>query len=202
MKYLDEDKDENEIHKCLISKIENEDIEVLAKKLGYSHEYQAQKILAKFKNSKTLFDFLDSSVFDFRYTAKDFLTKLFEIYNLDKRRLKDIFSNFSAYKKDIYKSKNCYIFVVTDFIRKGEPIFVLVTLESTRRINIESRHLIFKSQEQIKQYIANIVQKHYQISKGKLQTWGKIKHYIFNCQGEKTIFDIDGNIIKTDEVHE
>ena len=101
------------------------------------------------------------------------------------------------------KSTNCnkqdgsYIFVNTNFKRKGEPIFVLAFLEAKRRISITDE-LASTNQEELFQnigaYVKNhYVKNHYVQNNGDLGTWGKIINYQVHLQDKVYLFDIKGN---------
>lgn len=96
------------------------------------------------------------------------------------------------------KSTNCnkqhgsYIFVNTNFKRKGEPIFVLAFLETKRRISITDE-LASINQEELFQNIGAYVKSHYVQNNGNLGTWGKIVNYQVHLQDKVYLFDIKGN---------
>ncbi|MBD3795965.1 MAG: hypothetical protein IE881_08580 [Epsilonproteobacteria bacterium] len=97
------------------------------------------------------------------------------------------------------KSTNCnkqhgnYIFVNTNFKRKGEPIFVLAFLEAKRRISITDELAASTNQEELFQIIGAYVKNHYEQNNGDLGTWGKIVNYQVHLQDKVYLFDIKGN---------
>jgi hypothetical protein len=105
--------------------------------------------------------------------------------------------------KELAKFRGCYIFVNTNFKRKGEPIFALAFCESQRNIGLNKNNLIFKSDDEIFAIISAIVKEHYEQSNGKAGIWGNIVNYVYHhSDGETYIFDTNGNQIESYEVVE
>ena len=106
-------------------------------------------------------------------------------------------------KKELEKYRNNYIFINTNFKRKGEPIFALAFCESVRRIKLDSSKFIFKTLDEILVIISDIIKEHYIESQGNIGIWGDVVSYIYNhIDGEAYIFDINGNQIESEPVFE
>lgn len=94
-----------------------------------------------------------------------------------------------------------YIFVNTNFKRKSEPIFALALLEPKRRISLSKiEGLLDKSTNEILNDISNLVKNHYIEYKDGLYIWGKIASYQVHLFDVIYQFDIEGNLIETNEV--
>ncbi len=81
----------------------------------------------------------------------------------------------ARYESDRYPS---FVFVQTDFVRNGAPIFACAVLEPRRRIKLswEKRGLPVDEQTKIAQELA---EQHYRINAGRIDFWGNIQGYLF-----------------------
>ncbi len=101
--------------------------------------------------------------------------------------------------KELRKFKDSYIFVNTDFKRKGEPIFALAFCESQRNVIFNKEDLIFKSDEEVLNLISDIVKQHFIETKGNIGIWGDIVSYVYHHRnGETYVFDKNG-LLRDDE---
>lgn len=99
------------------------------------------------------------------------------------------------------KKTHSYIFTYTNFKRAGQTIISMAALESTRRISLSKIDgLLDKPKNEILDDISMLVKKHYVKYNGELPLWGKIICYQVNLFDEVYQFDIDGNLLDTDEV--
>ena len=97
------------------------------------------------------------------------------------------------------KFQFAYIFVNTDFKRRGEPAFVLACSEYARRVAFDKKVLYFKSNDEILEIISAIIQEHFLKTKGKVPIWGNILSYTYYDQEAETyLFSIDGSYEKKD----
>lgn len=95
------------------------------------------------------------------------------------------------------KSQGSYIFVNTNFRRNNEPIFLLASLESKRRISILNLdELIIRNKEEIFEYLGNIIKNHYKKNRGKLDIWGKIVNYQVHLKEDLYLFDTNGSYLE------
>lgn len=100
-------------------------------------------------------------------------------------------------QEELAKYKGCYIFVNTNFKRKGEPIFVLAFCEPQRNISINKKDLIFKTDKKVFAIISNIVKHHFIDTQGKIGIWGDIVNYVYHHKdGYRYIFDKNGKLRK------
>lgn len=81
----------------------------------------------------------------------------------------------ARYESDRYPS---FVFVQTDFVRNGAPIFGCAVLEPRRRIKLswEARALPVDEQIKIAQELA---EQHYRVNAGRIGFWGNIQAYLF-----------------------
>ena len=101
--------------------------------------------------------------------------------------------------KELRRFRNSYIFVNTNFKRKGEPIFALAFSELHRNVAFNKSDLIFKSDEEVFELISAIVKQHFLETKGNIGIWGNIVSYIYHHSDGKTyLFDKDG-LLRDDE---
>ncbi len=88
-----------------------------------------------------------------------------------------------------------FLFVRTDFVRRGTPVFACAAMESRRRIrlNWEQRGLPIESQIALAQILAR---EHYRQASGRIEFWGNICGYLFQYAKDITpvTIDIDGQI--------
>ena len=59
------------------------------------------------------------------------------------------------------KFQRAYIFINTDFKRRGEPVFVLACSEGARRVAFDKTLLFFKSDDEILVIISAIIKEHF-----------------------------------------
>ncbi len=87
------------------------------------------------------------------------------------------------------------MFVETNFKRANQPIFALAIMEGKRNFKIDRYK--FKNKDEELEFVKDFVKKHYKENNGKIELWGKIKHYVYKSDwfNKYLIIDIDGNII-------
>jgi len=106
-----------------------------------------------------------------------------------------------AYNKEKLRFKNSYLFIDTNFKRSSQPIFILAFCESQRRIKLNLDELLFKSDNEILQIVAQFVKDDFYTSDAKAGIWGKIISYTWYHRDAKTyIFNTDGSYEKVDEI--
>lgn len=171
-------------------------------KLGYSSNIKALEALDKFISSKDLYDWLHSGHFDFKYTVLSFFKKLCEIIDIDKNIVNKALLDDKKYDAELERFKDSYIYVNTNFKRKSEPIFALASLESQRRLKISPENLLFKEEDEILNIVSNFIANHYSKTKGDIGIWGKAVNYVFHHNGNKYIFDTEGNSVYNIDVSE
>lgn len=187
-----------EIEKIIKSKLEILPKNDIIKKLDYTSNKKGLKAFEKFINSKNLHSWLSSGFYDFKYDALSFFQKLCEIINIDKELVNQAISEDKKYCKELEKFKYSYIFVNTNFKRKGEQILALAFLESRRRLKIPVESLLFKSEDEILNIASDFISNHYKDTKGDIGIWGKTVNYVFHHNGNEYKFDTEGNRIDDD----
>ena len=183
--------------------LKNENLEEVAKKLGYKSKAKGVKSLQKFLNTKNLSFWLQSGFYDFKYRTMELYENLAKIYGITKEEIAKDLKDAELYKQEYDSFNRSYIFVNTDFRRKNEPIFILSILESKRRLVLKRENLMFKSDEEIFKKISKVVRRHYRQKGGKLVIWGEIQNYQYHHRdGEVYLFDVDGSYILDKQVYE
>jgi len=134
---------------------------------------------------------------------EEFLAYLFEALNLSEIDY-EVFCDVCRDMKRRYEAlEQPYIFVDTNFSRKGEPVFALAMLEGSRRIKINKVQYLERSDSENLSYVANAVKLHYKESKGTLALWGEIRAYLYyDGQGKRTVLNYLGEVIELDDVCE
>jgi len=174
----------------------------IVNKLGYASGKKALKTLDKFTNSKDLYNWLHSGFYDFKYTALSFFKKLCEIIDIDKEIVDKALLDDKKYHAELERFKDSFIYVNTNFKRKGETIFSLAISESQRRLKIPVENLLFKSESVVLNSASDFIVKHYTTTKGDTGIWGKAVDYVFHHNGSKYNFDTKGNRIYNIDVLE
>ena len=167
----------------------------IVNKLGYTSNKKALEALKKFTNSEDLHSWLHSGFYDFKYTAFSFFQKLCEIINIDRDVVNQALIDDKKYHVELKRFQNSYIYVNTNFKRKGQPIFALAFSESRRRLKIPVKNLLFKNEDKILKSVSDFIVNHYTTTKGDIGIWGKAVNYVFHHNGNKYNFDIEGNRI-------
>ena len=104
-----------------------------------------------------------------------------------------------ATQQEQRKFQSAYIFVNTDFKRRGESIFVLACSEYARRVEFDKNLLYFKSDDEILEIISSIVKEHFLHTNGKVPIWGNVLSYTYYDQDAETyLFSTDGSYEKKD----
>mgnify|MGYP006995583673 CR=1 FL=1 len=148
-----------------------------------------------------MYSWLNSSHYDFKYTSLEFFENLSLICNINEIDIQSEIKEYTELLKELARFKNNSIFINTAFKRKGEPIFALGFSEYQRRIKLDPEEFIYKTDDEILHLISTIVKQHYLQSKGDIGIWGKVKNYLFEYNGKKYVFDING-MVTEDEVFE
>ena len=134
---------------------------------------------------------------------EEFLEYLFEALNLSEIDY-EVFCDVCRDMERRYDAlEQPYIFVDTNFSRKGEPVIALAMLESRRRIKINKVQYLERSNSENLTYVENAIKLHYKESKGALALWGEIRAYLYyDGQGKRTVLNYFGEVIELDDVCE
>jgi len=163
----------------------------ISKKLGYA---SAKKGLAAIDNFLK-YD-LNSGFYDFKYTSKHFFIELCKILEIQDIKVKVEFHNLERYVKELDRFKGSNIFIDTGFKRESQPIFILAICEGQRILKPPIKELLYKTDEEIIMIISKFVKKHFNRVNEKIGIWGNAKHYVFEFNDEKYIFDRYGELEK------
>lgn len=116
-----------------------------------------------------------------------------EIIDIDKDLVDKVLLDDRKYHAELERFKDSYIYVNTNFRRKNEPIFAFACLESHRRLKISLENLLFKTENEVLNSARDFIAQHHSMSKGDIGIWGKAINYVFHHNGNKYIFDTEGN---------
>ena len=165
--------------------------------MGYQSAEKGINIINAFLKTKTLYDWLSSGHYDYKYSAEQFFVKLTATLKIEPKVVKKELELFEKTAKEYKKFEDTYIFVNTNFKRESQPIFALAMMESFRLILPDKMKLIFKSDKQILSVISGFVASHYKENDGELKIWGKIDNYIYHhIVGKTYTFNRHGKMIK------
>lgn len=87
----------------------------------------------------------------------------------------------AQYESDRYPS---FVFVQTDFVRNGAPIFACAVLEPRRRIKLPWEVCGLPVDEQVK-IAQQLSEQHYRVNAGRVEFWGNIQGYLFQFSEEQ-----------------
>lgn len=181
----------------LKEKVQQQDLNHISKKLGYSNLKNFEKTLLEFSKSSSIIEWFESSHYDLVNTNEDFFIKLSKALNIDNQIILDELEIIKLYKNEIDQFKNSYIFVNTNFKRTSEPIHALAMMESKRRIPLNrNKYLYFKNKNQQQNIVSELIKEHYKSNFGEAAIWGKIKSYKVYLKDEIYHFDTNGEVIK------
>ncbi len=163
--------------------------------MGYKNVKKGLITLEKFLTCKDLASWLREGHYDLVFTGEDFFIKLCDLLEIEQNLYLGEIEIAKDYNNALHQLKPTYIFVYTDFKRKNEPIFALACLESTRRLNIDKKQILYKSSEEIFALVTSMIREHYVNNEGELKVWGKIQNYVLHLQGEKYVFNTQGAFV-------
>ena len=167
----------------------------LINKLGYNNHLLAKKRLGIFINCKTLYDWLESNIFDFKYSNLELLQKLCNIFEFDKNLLEIELISYNKYKLALYNQFDSVVFIDTEFKRSSEPIYALAALEPMRYINIDKWSLVNKSFIEQFEIVKALICKHAKSYGKELSIWGDVKRYVWEYTESKSVaFFPDGSV--------
>ena len=162
----------------------------IARKLGYSHSDKLDRRM-KLMLSDPLLG-LASGSFDGHYGGREFLNQLLIVTGLDSSETRRQLNEIETQARDQNFGFQPWIFVETNFKRKGESILMLALLEARRRIKVSKKIKRLPLQQQV-EMLSEIVKKHYSSlsrdGNGErcLAVWGPVDHYICHLEADKAI---------------
>ncbi len=187
------------------TKLQTKKIADIVQELGYkpSKSTNVTKVLNELQQAHNITYYLDKSYYDFKYNPRTLLQAICRVLGISKI---DYYVTIEAYednKRRLQALKNPYIFVDTNFKRKGQTIIALSFLESKRRIKLDKESLSLKSEEEIKTQISYTIKLHYKWKNGVLPLWGEIRAYLYyDINGKRTVYSVLGDIIEEDIIEE
>lgn len=185
--------------------LQNHDTQEIISQLGYksSKNIKVAQTIHELQNITNISDYLDKSYYDFKCSSKTLLKAICKLAGVPKLAYAPAIEEYEDKKRRLSALKQPYIFVDTNFKRKGEPIFALAALENRRRIILDKELYLSKTQEELSDYISNAVKLHYIWSNGKLPLWGNIRAYLYyDEQGNRTVYNTLGDVIKDEDIWE
>lgn len=131
-----------------------------------------------------------------KHRFTEFLEYLFDALNLSKAYYEATLAECERRNQLLSAMKQPYIFVHTNFRRRGEALHTLALLDSKRRILLNKNLYLDLSEDEINFYVSNAIKLHFKWRAGVLQVFGKITAYLYcDNQGNKTSYNCLGKII-------
>ena len=188
------------LKEILNQKIKDASLEDLKQKLEYQSRKKLEIAQTKFINTNTTYEWLHSGFYDLVYNARGFFIALCEAFEIPQTLIDTELETCDKRYKEIEKFKDAYIFVNTNFKRKGEPIIALCALDGKRRISLyKGERFLFQTDETIFSIVSDEIEKHYIKHNGKLAIWGDIEDYQLYLFGKKYIFNTNGKQLELGE---
>ena len=173
--------------------------------LGYkpSQNTKISQELDTLLNTAQISDYLDKSYYDFKYNSKTLLKALCDLAGISDLEYEDVIVKYEDNKRRLDALEQAYIFVYTNFKRKGEPVVTLAAMENKRRIKLNKEIYLSHTQEEIDGYISNLITLHHKDNNGILPMWGAIEAYLYYDEhGEKTVYSTLGEKLEDASVVE
>ena len=185
--------------------LKNRDIAAIVKELGYksSKNVKATQVLTELLSATDIADYLDKSYYDFKYNSRTLLKAICKVAGVSEIDYAVAIDAYEDRKRRLAALQNPYIFVDTNFKRRGAPLFALAMLESKRRIRLDKEMYLEKSEDEINAYVSKAIKLHYKWRKGTLPLWGEIRAYLYyDTEGRRTVYSVLGEVIEDDTVQE
>ena len=172
----------NSLHKIINIQLKNKNLNEVSKAVGVSTELLGQILEDPYFGFVSGINPIESKIF------LNILCSFTEMKLTKQQNKIEMFNrNLASYRQSLP-----YVFVDTNFVREGQPIFVLAIYEWSRRFKVD------KDSD-----ISSIIKDHYRQSGGELEMWGKIEKYIFHDSKDKIIvYNIDGEQIAACNINE
>jgi hypothetical protein len=184
----------------LNKKIKNTPLQFFLNELNYNSKQKIKNALDKFINCESIDKWLNSGFYDLVYSAEDLFISLCNVLKINGKEVSIELNKSKELRDEIERFKDSYLFVNTNFKRKGEPILALAFCEGKRRISLyKDKKYLFSSLNEILNMVSIEIIKHYIFNDGKASIWGKIENYQLHLFGEIYTFDTKGNILNTNE---
>jgi hypothetical protein len=139
-----------------------------------------------------------SGRYDFRFSNREFLRALTHVVGIDSNYAE---AQLSVIEADIAREGRAFkpwVFVETDFRRRGEPIFALAVLEGKRRLTLP-KGCWSLPQSQLVAVAADTVRTHYAMCQGQLLIWGAVREYwLRSSETEQIVMDVSGKVVRAE----
>lgn len=182
-------------HHTFEEKIASRQKEALAKELGYKSSPKGLAAIEAFLGVKSIEAWLAHGHYDMVHNSESFLRALTNALGLPREEIEESIARSRESAALLGRLQKPYIFVYTDFRRKGEPIFALAALESRRNIGLDKKMVYDWGLDETLRRVGALVAKHYKDNQGRLALWGNIVSYVYHhIDGKKYVFDTDGKL--------
>lgn len=169
------------------------DKKALSKALGYVREQNFTRALANLEAAKSLDEFITKGHFDWAHSSVTLILALSKHFGLNiDAELREVQKLYN----ERVKFRGSYIYIDTDFRRKGEPIFALAMAQHLRYISLTPflDELCFKALHEQLKVISKITKSYYQKTQ-TLPIFGAITGFKLYFLGKNYSLDTDGNFI-------
>ena len=172
----------------------NSDKKALSKALGYAREKNFSSALANLQRANSLDEFMSKGHFDWSHSSKTLILALSEHFGLN---IEDELNATKIRYDERAKFRGSYIYIDTNFKRRGEPIFALAMAQYLRYISLTPflDKLCFKTLDEQLNIISQIVKEHYQKTQN-LPIFGAITGFKLYFLGKTYALDTNGNFIQ------
>ena len=170
---------------------QNSDKKALSKALGYVREQNFTRALANLEAAKSLDEFITKGHFDWAHSSETLILALSKHFALN---IDAELSEVQKLYNERVKFRGSYIYIDTDFKRKGEPIFALAMAQHLRYISLTPflDELCFKALDEQLEVISNITKSYYQKTQ-TLPIFGAITGFKLYFLGKDYSLDTNGN---------
>ena len=170
---------------------QNSDKKALSKALGYVREQNFTRALANLEAAKSLDEFITKGHFDWAHSSETLILALSKHFALN---IDAELGKVQKLYNERVKFRGSYIYIDTDFRRKGEPIFALAMAQHLRYISLTPflDELCFKALDEQLKAISNITKNCYQKTQ-TLPIFGAITGFKLYFLGKNYSLDTNGN---------
>ena len=173
---------------------QNSDKKALSKALGYVREQNFTRALTNLEAAKSLDEFITKGHFDWAHSSETLILALSKHFALN---IDAELGEVQKLYNERVKFRGSYIYIDTDFRRKGEPIFALAMAQHLRYISLTPflDELCFKALDEQLNIISQIVKDYYQKTKS-LPVFGEITGFKLYLLGKNYALDTEGNFVQ------
>ena len=170
---------------------QNSDKKALSKALGYVREQNFTRALVNLEAAKSLDEFITKGHFDWAHSSETLILALSKHFALN---IDAELSEVQKLYNERVKFRGSYIYIDTDFKRKGEPIFALAMAQHLRYISLTPflNEFCFKALDEQLKVISNITKNYYQKTKTQ-PIFGAITGFKLYFLGKNYSLDTNGN---------